>query len=57
MWQSRVEIEHYFVVYFHRIIVFEALLGRGSYTVGKLMITYHICTACMNPALSQSSAF
>ena len=24
MWQPRVEIEHYFVVYFHRITVFEA---------------------------------
>ena len=24
-WQSRVEIEHYSVMYFHRITVFEAL--------------------------------
>ena len=25
VWQSQVEIEHYFTVYFDRIIVFEAL--------------------------------
>ena len=56
MWQPRVEIEHYSVAYFHRIIVFEALLGRSSYAVGKLMIPYHIYTAHTSPTLNQSSA-
>ena len=57
MWQPRVEIEHYSVAYFHCITVFEALLGRSSYAVGKLMIPYHIYTAHMSPTLNQSSAF
>ena len=33
MWQSRVEIEHYFVAYFSRITVFEAL-QRGASVKG-----------------------
>ena len=58
MWQPRVEIELHSVAYFHHITVFEALFrqGWGSYTVGKLMNTYHIYTAHTSPALNQSSA-
>ena len=62
MWQPRVEIEHHSVAYFHRITVFGApqcrtsINGWGSYTVGKLMNTYHIYTARMSPALNGSFA-
>ena len=33
MWQSRVEIEHYYVAYFARIAVFKAL-QRGVFVKG-----------------------
>ena len=42
MWQSRVEIEHYSVVYFDRITTFETQYfryGWGSYVLYKLMNT------------------
>ena len=41
MWQSRVEIEHYSVVYFDLITAFEALLRRTSVKGGA-----HTC--CVN---------
>ena len=47
MWQSRVEIEHYSVVYFLCITVLEALWRRTSVIGGAhtLMNTYYIYTA------------
>ena len=38
MWQSRVEIEHYSVVYFHSIITLEALWCRTSIKGGALNV-------------------
>ena len=59
IWQSHVEIEHYSVAYFTCITSAVAWKFRyrwGSYTLGKLMNTYHIYTARLSPALSRSSA-
>ena len=43
MWQSRVEIEHYFIAYFDRIAAFEALYRRTSVKGGA-------DTRCVNVA-------
>ena len=58
MWQSRVEIEHYFVAYFDCITAFEVLWRRTSVkggALGKFMNTYHVYTAHISPTLNGSS--
>ena len=42
MWQSRVEIEQYSIVYFNCVSVFEVLYRRTSIKGGA-----HTCTCCV----------
>ena len=39
MWQSQVEIEYYFIAYFDRVTVFEALYHKTSIKGGA-----HMCS-------------
>ena len=63
LWQSQVEIEHYFVAYFARIAAFEVLLRGTSVKGGAHMCWVNSSTlamfiqhVCMSPALNGSSA-
>ena len=51
MWQSRVEIEHYFVVYFDCVTTFKA----GSYALLRLVRYSSNYAVCISLALSGSS--
>ena len=57
MWQSRIEIKYYSVVYFERVTKFDALcLGWGSYVLRERIRYSCIYIACTSPTLSESSA-
>ena len=62
MWQSQVEIKHHSVAYFDHITVTVRSAktqyfryGWGSYSLCKLMNTWHIYTARMSPTANGSS--
>ena len=50
MWQSRVEIKHYFIAYFDIITVFEVLLRAGSY-MQALAHKYQISPSLMGDTM------
>ena len=61
MWQSQVEIEHYFIAYFNFIIVFKALYHRtfvksGAHTLHGTVRYSCIYVACMRFNLDSISA-
>ena len=58
MWQSQVEIEHYFVVYFDRITAFEVLYRRTSIKGGADMHCVNVVSIhkfTQSPSLNGSS--
>ena len=61
MWQSRVEIKHYFIAFFDRVITFKVLRHKTSIKGGTdmdcvdLFVFMHIFAVHMSPTLNRSS--